>query len=80
MLLTGALVMVSGVVTIRAALYERVNVPVVVGASLVAVRMAAVIGERKALQRQLQFRAFHDRLTGLPNRALFEDRLEQALA
>jgi diguanylate cyclase (GGDEF)-like protein len=31
-------------------------------------------------QDQAQYLAFHDTLTGLPNRALFEDRLRQALA
>jgi len=37
------------------------------------------ISERKALEDELMHRAFHDSLTGLPNRALFEDRLHQAL-
>jgi diguanylate cyclase (GGDEF)-like protein len=36
--------------------------------------------ERKALEDQLTHRAFHDPLTGLPNRALFLDRLVHALA
>jgi diguanylate cyclase (GGDEF)-like protein len=36
--------------------------------------------ERKALEDQLTYRAFHDPLTGLPNRALFSDRLVHALA
>lgn len=31
-------------------------------------------------QRQLQYQAYHDPLTGLPNRALFRDRLDQALS
>ena len=35
--------------------------------------------ERKALEDQLTHRAFHDSLTGLPNRALFLDRLRHAL-
>ena len=36
--------------------------------------------ERKALEKELAHRAFHDVLTGLPNRALLEDRLRQAVA
>ena len=37
------------------------------------------ITERKALEEQLQYQALHDALTGLPNRALFMDRLEHGL-
>ncbi|HWT01122.1 MAG TPA: EAL domain-containing protein [Pyrinomonadaceae bacterium] len=38
------------------------------------------ITDRKRAERQLLHDAFHDTLTGLPNRALFVDRLKQALA
>jgi diguanylate cyclase (GGDEF)-like protein/PAS domain S-box-containing protein len=37
------------------------------------------IGDRRALQDQLTYQAFHDPLTTLPNRSLFMDRLEHAL-
>ena len=37
------------------------------------------ITERKALEEQLKHQAFHDSLTGLPNRALFLDRLQHAI-
>jgi diguanylate cyclase (GGDEF)-like protein/PAS domain S-box-containing protein len=37
------------------------------------------IAPRKAFEKQLIQQAFHDSLTQLPNRALFLDRLEQAL-
>ncbi len=36
--------------------------------------------ERIALEKQLTHLAFHDALTGLPNRSLFVDRLQRAIA
>ncbi|HEY9889357.1 MAG TPA: EAL domain-containing protein, partial [Candidatus Obscuribacterales bacterium] len=39
----------------------------------------AEIAERQRLEEQLRHDAFHDSLTGLPNRALFLDRLQFAL-
>jgi diguanylate cyclase (GGDEF)-like protein/PAS domain S-box-containing protein len=38
------------------------------------------VSERVRLEEELTRQAFHDGLTGLPNRALFRDRLDQALA
>lgn len=38
------------------------------------------VTERKQIEQELERRALHDFLTGLPNRALLWDRLEQAVA
>ncbi len=38
------------------------------------------ITERKAAQDQIEYQAYHDVLTGLPNRLLFRDRITVALA
>ena len=45
-----------------------------------ATRLAAVAIEHRLLTDQLEHQAHHDALTGLPNRRLFQDRLNQALA
>jgi diguanylate cyclase (GGDEF)-like protein/PAS domain S-box-containing protein len=37
------------------------------------------ITDRKMLEDKVEYQAFHDSLTGLPNRALFLDRVEHAL-
>lgn len=38
------------------------------------------VTDRSTLEDQLRHQAFHDAMTGLPNRALFMDRLERAVA
>lgn len=38
------------------------------------------ITESKRTEQQISFMAYHDKLTGLPNRALFFDRLSQAMS
>ena len=45
-----------------------------------AVGAAVDITERKAAEEQIRHRALHDPLTDLPNRALFHDRLTQAIS
>ena len=38
------------------------------------------VTEQRQLEDQLKHQAFHDALTGLPNRLLFQDRISQELA
>lgn len=38
------------------------------------------VSEKRALMKKITHQAYHDDLTGLPNRLLFHDRLQQALA
>ncbi len=42
--------------------------------------VARDISERKKAEATITFQAYHDLLTGLPNRSLFKDRLGQAIA
>jgi diguanylate cyclase (GGDEF)-like protein/PAS domain S-box-containing protein len=42
--------------------------------------IVADISERKAAEKQIEFLAYHDALTSLPNRLLLQDRFEQAKA
>ncbi len=44
------------------------------------IAMLQDISERRALEAQLTWQAFHDPLTNLANRALFRDRVERALS
>lgn len=42
--------------------------------------LAIDISEREELNRELEYRAYHDALTGLPNRALLDQRLPEMLS
>ncbi|WP_180683310.1 EAL domain-containing protein [Tepidicella baoligensis] len=42
--------------------------------------IAADISERKEAEQRIEFLAYHDVLTGLPNRLLLRDRVDQAMA
>lgn len=44
-----------------------------------AAQLSSIAIERKELESRLTHQAFHDALTGLPNRALFSDRVQHAL-
>ena len=45
----------------------------------IATNMAGIAIERKLAEDRIQFMATHDALTGLPNRTLLKDRLNQAI-
>ena len=64
------------------AMYSRsVREPTAVELRLIdtIIRIAGIAIERKRAEDRIQFMANHDALTGLPNRILLKDRLEQAL-
>jgi diguanylate cyclase (GGDEF)-like protein/PAS domain S-box-containing protein len=67
---------------------DRTEVDVSVWTAALAYESGAVVGtmvvmadvtERKQAEARINFLAYHDQLTNLPNRTLFEDRLTQAL-
>jgi diguanylate cyclase (GGDEF)-like protein/PAS domain S-box-containing protein len=59
---------------------ELVSHPVTFDGEPAALVTVADVTERNGLESELRHQAFHDSLTGLPNRALMLDRLDQALA
>lgn len=50
-----------------------------IGEFLGSYGIARDVSDRKKAEATIHFQAYHDLLTGLPNRALFKDRLGQAL-
>jgi diguanylate cyclase (GGDEF)-like protein/PAS domain S-box-containing protein len=61
--------------------FQRLSKPQYVSGDIVGrVWSFRDVTEQKRLEHDLAHLAFHDALTGLPNRALFQDRINQALA
>jgi len=59
---------------------SMIGFPIRVGDSINALTyIYQDISERKAFEEQITHQAFHDALTGLPNRTLFAERLDRAL-
>lgn len=68
---------------VRISLLPVLGLALLIVAGIVAVLMLRVrrgTMQLQASEAQAQHLAFHDTLTGLPNRALFDDRLERCLA
>ncbi len=57
------------------------NIPILVNNKLIGVfSIGKDITENKRTEEKIKFLAYHDSLTGLPNRALFEEFLKEAIA
>ena len=65
---------------------DGLRVPILVGGALFegsqdrGVAFVVDLSQRKRAEARIRYMAHHDALTGLPNRALLEDRLAQAVA
>ncbi|HEB72988.1 MAG TPA: bifunctional diguanylate cyclase/phosphodiesterase [Nitrospirae bacterium] len=61
---------------------ERLTITAIKDSKNNTVKYASVfydITELKQSEKEIEYKAYHDALTGLPNRQLFQDRLEQAI-
>ena len=61
--------------------FDRVSKPQTVDGEVIGrVWSFRDVTDRKQLEQRLSYQAFHDSLTGLPNRALFADRLDHGVS
>jgi len=72
----------AGSVLVNGRVEDSYFAPIRDGTGMVtgAVAVAVDVTEQRAIERELEHRALHDALTGLPNRALLDDRLAREIA
>ena len=75
-----AMVLGPAAVALHVAMHERVSRTTAVGATLVALMLAAYVGSLLEDRARAEHRSQHDPLTGLPNRVLLADRVARAVA
>lgn len=74
----GAVVYADG--TRHSVIFNKATFPGVDGKVAGQIGVLLDITERKLAEDKIKYLAFYDHLTGLPNRRLFNDRLQQAMA
>ena len=67
-------------VALDVVIHQRVSLTTAIGATLVALMLAAYVGSLLEDRAKAEHRVQHDELTGLPNRALLTDRIARAVA
>lgn len=83
-LLALAALIIPGLLTVQWIRGAKLTVPLVVGGTvisflLVVARMSGLVQALESSRSKLRFEATHDALTGLPNRQLFNRKLEDTL-